>query len=194
MSNPDFDSPNYQSASGISRRKTGCWTCRIRRKRCDEIQDEQGRCDECGENRDDTELDSGRCQECRRLKIPCAGWGEKRPEHLKVSWRAAWPRHRASRAYTVPRSVNAHRTYFQDEDTLRTFKENIKKQLMTRAPARGAPPVSAPIQSTSGSEMADSGESRLVEGSINANGIVPIFYIDFSKHTLSSNVPTKPST
>lgn len=42
MSNPDLDFPNYQSASGISRRKTGCWTCRIRRKRCDEIQDEQG--------------------------------------------------------------------------------------------------------------------------------------------------------
>jgi hypothetical protein len=176
MSNADLDFPNYQSASGISRRKTGCWTCRIRRKRCDEIQDEQGRCDKCGESRVDTEINSGRCQECRRLKIPCAGWGEKRPEHLKVSQRASLegsPRHRvscASSAYTVP-SPLTRIAYLQDEDTLRAFKENIKKQLMSRAPVRGGPPVGAPIQSTSGSEMADSGEIRFAEGSINANGI-----------------------
>jgi hypothetical protein len=80
-----------------------------------------------------------------------------------------------SRVYTAPCPVNAHRTYFQDEDTLRTFKENIKKQLMTRAPARGATPVSAPTQSTSGSEMADITESGFMEGDINANGIVPNF-------------------
>lgn len=192
MSNPDLDSHSYQSASGISRRKTGCWTCRIRRKRCDEIQDEQGGCDEYGENRVDTEIDSGRCQECRRLRIPCAGWGEKRPEHLKVSQRVSL------RVGLVIAPILCHtpltRIARQDEDTLRAFKENIKKQLMTRAPARGGVPVSAPIQSTSGSEMADSGESRFVQGSINANGIVPIFYIDFSKHYLSSNVPTRPST
>lgn len=130
MSNPDLDFPNYQSASGISRRKTGCWTCRIRRKRCDEIQDEEGR-----------------CQECRRLKIPCAGWGEKRPEHLK------------------------------DEENLQTFKSAIKRQLMTRAPHSkgGLTPVSAPMQgvlSGPGCEMAEgTGDGIVDDGGINEHAM-----------------------
>lgn len=100
----------------ISRRKTGCWTCRIRRKRCDEIQDE-----------------NGKCQECVRLNIPCAGWGEQRPEWAK------------------------------DEENLRNFKESIKRQLMTRAPSRGvSAATTAVIPSSSGREAADAhGEHML---------------------------------
>ncbi|CAG7854671.1 SubName: Full=Uncharacterized protein {ECO:0000313/EMBL:CCA66428.1} [Serendipita indica DSM 11827] len=45
------------------RSKAGCWTCRIRRKRCDEQQDE-----------------SGACQACVRLDIDCLGWGTRRPD------------------------------------------------------------------------------------------------------------------
>jgi len=45
------------------RSKAGCWTCRIRRKRCDETQD-----------------DTGACLACKRLDIECLGWGTKRPE------------------------------------------------------------------------------------------------------------------
>ncbi|KAJ7096534.1 fungal-specific transcription factor domain-containing protein [Mycena belliarum] len=45
--------------------KGGCWTCRLRRKKCDE-------------NR---EGDS--CHTCIRLTIACLGWGPKRPEWMR---------------------------------------------------------------------------------------------------------------
>ncbi|KAF7328044.1 Zn(2)-C6 fungal-type domain-containing protein [Mycena kentingensis (nom. inval.)] len=45
--------------------KGGCWTCRLRRKKCDE-------------NR---EGDS--CHTCIRLTIECLGWGPKRPEWMR---------------------------------------------------------------------------------------------------------------
>ncbi|KAJ7170903.1 fungal-specific transcription factor domain-containing protein [Mycena crocata] len=45
--------------------KGGCWTCRLRRKKCDE-------------NR---EGDS--CHTCIRLTIDCLGWGPKRPEWMR---------------------------------------------------------------------------------------------------------------
>ncbi|PVG02525.1 hypothetical protein CPB86DRAFT_676237, partial [Serendipita vermifera] len=47
--------------------KAGCWTCRIRRKRCDEQQDE-----------------NGSCQACVRLDIECLGWGQRRPDWCRV--------------------------------------------------------------------------------------------------------------
>nr|GAT54590.1 predicted protein [Mycena chlorophos] len=50
-------------AAGAS--KGGCWTCRLRRKKCDE-------------NR---EGDS--CHTCIRLTIDCLGWGPKRPEWMR---------------------------------------------------------------------------------------------------------------
>jgi hypothetical protein len=50
-----------------SRLRTGCWTCRIRKKRCDESPNE-----------------AGICGECDRLAIKCLGWGEKRPEWCRV--------------------------------------------------------------------------------------------------------------
>ncbi|CAK5269651.1 unnamed protein product [Mycena citricolor] len=45
--------------------KGGCWTCRLRRKKCDEIR----------------EGDS--CQTCIRLGIDCLGWGQKRPDWMR---------------------------------------------------------------------------------------------------------------
>ena len=50
-----------------TRLRTGCWTCRIRKKRCDETPNE-----------------AGMCGECDRLAIKCLGWGEKRPEWCRV--------------------------------------------------------------------------------------------------------------
>lgn len=56
------------------RSKQGCWTCRLRRKKCDE------QCDDS----------SGQCHTCKRLKIRCIGWGDtppdwvKNPDHVKA--------------------------------------------------------------------------------------------------------------
>jgi len=53
-------------AKGAVRAKSGCYTCRIRRKKCDE------------QNNAD-----GFCQTCVRLKLQCLGFGAKRPEWLR---------------------------------------------------------------------------------------------------------------
>ncbi|TFK33218.1 fungal-specific transcription factor domain-containing protein [Crucibulum laeve] len=49
-----------QSAS-----KGGCWTCRLRRKKCDE------------------QREGDSCKTCKRLTIKCLGWGSKRPEWMR---------------------------------------------------------------------------------------------------------------
>ncbi|EMD33986.1 hypothetical protein CERSUDRAFT_86751 [Gelatoporia subvermispora B] len=45
--------------------KGGCWTCRVRRKKCDE------------------EREGDSCKTCIRLGISCLGWGPKRPEWMR---------------------------------------------------------------------------------------------------------------
>ncbi|KAF4596251.1 hypothetical protein EYR40_008063 [Pleurotus pulmonarius] len=55
-------------AKGAVRAKSGCYTCRIRRKKCDEQPNEQGF-----------------CQTCVRLRLECLGFGAKRPEWLRES-------------------------------------------------------------------------------------------------------------
>ncbi|KAH7925834.1 hypothetical protein BV22DRAFT_1088286, partial [Leucogyrophana mollusca] len=53
-------------AKGAVRAKSGCYTCRIRRKKCDEQPNEEGN-----------------CQTCVRLRLQCLGFGAKRPEWLR---------------------------------------------------------------------------------------------------------------
>ncbi|OSC98256.1 hypothetical protein PYCCODRAFT_1439438 [Trametes coccinea BRFM310] len=45
--------------------KGGCWTCRVRRKKCDE------------------EREGNSCKTCLRLHIECLGWGPKRPDWMR---------------------------------------------------------------------------------------------------------------
>ncbi|KAK0193502.1 fungal-specific transcription factor domain-containing protein [Armillaria mellea] len=56
--------PGAPKAKG-TRAKSGCYTCRIRRKKCDEARDH-----------------NGHCNTCVRLKIQCLGFGDKRPKWL----------------------------------------------------------------------------------------------------------------
>ncbi|KAG6906993.1 hypothetical protein DXG01_011040 [Tephrocybe rancida] len=53
---------------GVKRAKSGCYTCRIRRKKCDEQPD-----------------GSGRCMTCIRLRLECLGFGANRPDWLRES-------------------------------------------------------------------------------------------------------------
>ncbi|KAH9998944.1 fungal-specific transcription factor domain-containing protein [Russula vinacea] len=53
-------------AKGAVRAKSGCYTCRIRRKKCDERPNAEGR-----------------CETCIRLRLQCLGFGQKRPDWLK---------------------------------------------------------------------------------------------------------------
>ncbi|KAG8755843.1 hypothetical protein FRC14_003617 [Serendipita sp. 396] len=56
-----FSSPVLRAPP--TRAKSGCWTCRLRRKKCDE-----------------NKRTDGSCETCQRLKIECLGWGAKRPD------------------------------------------------------------------------------------------------------------------
>ncbi|KAG1821628.1 fungal-specific transcription factor domain-containing protein [Suillus subaureus] len=55
-------------AKGAVRAKSGCYTCRIRRKKCDEQPNTDGS-----------------CQTCVRLRLQCLGFGAKRPEWLRAN-------------------------------------------------------------------------------------------------------------
>lgn len=55
-------------AKGAARAKSGCYTCRIRRKKCDE-----------------QKSDRGSCKTCDRLRLECLGYGVKRPDWLRES-------------------------------------------------------------------------------------------------------------
>jgi hypothetical protein len=68
-SNSSNSSRSNASASSSresqSQVKGGCWTCRLRRKRCDELREH------------------GSCHTCNRLGINCLGWGAQRPEWMR---------------------------------------------------------------------------------------------------------------
>lgn len=53
-------------AKGAVRAKSGCYTCRIRRKKCDEKMNADGS-----------------CGTCTRLRLQCLGFGAKRPDWLR---------------------------------------------------------------------------------------------------------------
>ncbi|KAJ7168478.1 fungal-specific transcription factor domain-containing protein [Mycena filopes] len=60
--------PGAPKAKGAVRAKSGCYTCRIRRKKCDEHQNQDGH-----------------CETCVRLRLQCLGFGAKRPDWLRES-------------------------------------------------------------------------------------------------------------
>ncbi|KAH7884374.1 fungal-specific transcription factor domain-containing protein [Phlebopus sp. FC_14] len=65
---PQSKRPGAPKAKGAVRAKSGCYTCRIRRKRCDEQVNNEGS-----------------CQTCVRLRLQCLGFGAKRPDWLRES-------------------------------------------------------------------------------------------------------------
>ncbi|KAK7016315.1 fungal-specific transcription factor domain-containing protein [Favolaschia claudopus] len=67
---PQAKKPGAPKAKGAVRAKSGCYTCRIRRKKCDERQNEHGHCDTCV-----------------RLRLECLGFGAKRPDWLRETTR-----------------------------------------------------------------------------------------------------------
>ncbi|EKM58499.1 uncharacterized protein PHACADRAFT_193620 [Phanerochaete carnosa HHB-10118-sp] len=62
--------PPSSSAADLARSRStgrgGCWTCRVRRKKCDEER-----------------VDGDSCKTCRRLGIDCLGWGPRRPDWMR---------------------------------------------------------------------------------------------------------------
>ncbi|KAI0342711.1 hypothetical protein BDW22DRAFT_1329876 [Trametopsis cervina] len=58
--------PGAPKPKGAVRAKSGCYTCRIRRKKCDEQPNGEGA-----------------CQTCVRLRLQCLGFGAKRPDWMR---------------------------------------------------------------------------------------------------------------
>ncbi|KAF9485136.1 hypothetical protein BDN70DRAFT_848342 [Pholiota conissans] len=67
-SNSNHGTPNHSTTSlprSLNAGKGGCWTCRVRRKKCDE------------------QREGDSCRTCKRLTIKCLGWGPKRPDWMR---------------------------------------------------------------------------------------------------------------
>ncbi|KAI0027502.1 fungal-specific transcription factor domain-containing protein [Vararia minispora EC-137] len=58
--------PSSEPSQPSTPKLGGCWTCRLRRKKCDEQRAEDGA-----------------CATCRRLKLKCLGWGARRPDWMR---------------------------------------------------------------------------------------------------------------
>ncbi|KAF8656234.1 hypothetical protein AX16_002670 [Volvariella volvacea WC 439] len=65
---PTVKKAGSPKTKGAIRAKSGCYTCRIRRKKCDEKKDA-----------------TGSCSTCVRLRLQCLGFGTKRPDWLRDS-------------------------------------------------------------------------------------------------------------
>jgi len=94
-------------AKGAVRAKSGCYTCRIRRKKCDEQANIEGN-----------------CQTCVRLKLQCLGFGAKRPEWLRENRNVVELREKikgflASQGMIKGHSGSASRITEQESPTLR---------------------------------------------------------------------------
>ncbi|KAL1739091.1 fungal-specific transcription factor domain-containing protein, partial [Schizophyllum fasciatum] len=95
-------------AKGASRAKSGCYTCRIRRKKCDE---------ELGQD--------GQCKTCSRLRLQCLGFGTKRPDYLRVS---------SARFLFRPRPGSDSS---QDNEKVNEMRDKIKLHLATNGMIKG---------------------------------------------------------
>ncbi|GLB40337.1 putative fungal specific transcription factor [Lyophyllum shimeji] len=98
-------------AKGAIRAKSGCYTCRIRRKKCDEQQDA-----------------SGRCTTCVRLRLECLGFGAKRPEWLRESRNVAELREKIKAFLAAQGMIKGHsgsgsRGSEHEQPTLRLAEE-----------------------------------------------------------------------
>ncbi|KAG8759805.1 hypothetical protein FRC14_004979 [Serendipita sp. 396] len=130
------------AAAAPPRSKAGCWTCRIRRKRCDELQN-----------------DAGACQACVRLGIECLGWGSRRPDWCRdkqalADYKLRLKKKLCSRAGTRPSAGSAANAATRRHTSLAeaisaaaasstSAHAPLHDQGMTRAPSGESPSTAA---------------------------------------------------
>ncbi|KAG1739188.1 fungal-specific transcription factor domain-containing protein [Suillus paluster] len=126
---------------GVSTGRGGCWTCRLRRKKCDE------------------QREGNSCHTCKRLRIDCLGWGNKRPEWMR------------------------------DKKAVEDYKAGIKAQLTRAGLIRGQPkssilqasaaaPISSPASSSSVFPSRQFQRSASASGSSRINDLAISSYVD----------------
>ncbi|KAH9481306.1 ustiloxin B cluster transcription factor ustR [Psilocybe cubensis] len=87
-------STSISKPKGAVRAKSGCYTCRIRRKKCDEKR--MGNQEE------------GPCETCFRLKLECLGFGAKRPDWLRETSRVSEIRDRIKAHLAAQGMIKGH--------------------------------------------------------------------------------------
>ncbi|KAJ3781951.1 fungal-specific transcription factor domain-containing protein [Lentinula aff. detonsa] len=172
-------------AKGAVRAKSGCYTCRIRRKKCDERPDAEGR-----------------CETCLRLRLQCLGFGAKRPDWLRESNNVTELRDKiksflASQGMIKGHSGSGPRAAEQEPPTLHLSTQNYNE------PSQSPPSQllvlndegvrQGPISNVRewhyappGVPGAPAGPPASYEGHPNSNGFTPEPYL----HTLTQNNPT----
>ncbi|KAF9451906.1 hypothetical protein P691DRAFT_756900 [Macrolepiota fuliginosa MF-IS2] len=126
-STPSHSSVDLPQAQKVS--EGGCWTCRLRRKKCDE------------------QREGDTCQTCKRLTIKCLGWGTGRPEWMRdkraVDEYKAGIREQLSRAGLIrgqPRQPDS----FGRNGPSRPVAATTRPSMSHRALAPEAPPSTSP--------------------------------------------------
>ncbi|GJJ08388.1 hypothetical protein Clacol_002603 [Clathrus columnatus] len=105
-------------AKGAVRAKSGCYTCRIRRKKCDEQPDKDGN-----------------CQTCVRLRLECLGFGAKRPEWMRENNSVQELREKIKQFLASQGMIKGHsgsgvRSTGPDPSVLNLSTEHSQSQLM----------------------------------------------------------------
>ncbi|KAF7374600.1 C6 finger domain transcription factor nosA [Mycena sanguinolenta] len=77
--------PGAPKAKGAVRAKSGCYTCRIRRKVNEFASLSSSSLITCVQKCDGKQNQDGHCETCVRLRLQCLGFGVKRPEWLRES-------------------------------------------------------------------------------------------------------------
>ncbi|KAF8632259.1 hypothetical protein AX15_002004 [Amanita polypyramis BW_CC] len=83
--------PGAPKTKGAARAKSGCYTCRIRRKKCDEQKSEHGS-----------------CRTCDRLRLECLGYGIKRPDWLRETQTVVDIRERIKKFLAAQGMIKGH--------------------------------------------------------------------------------------
>ncbi|KAJ7762009.1 fungal-specific transcription factor domain-containing protein [Mycena maculata] len=132
---PVSKKPGAPKAKGAVRAKSGCYTCRIRRKKCDERQNEDGNCDTCV-----------------RLRLQCLGFGAKRPDWLRESRNVSEMRDKIKgflaaqgmikgHSGTGPRGADPVPILRLDEDTTPSSSESPPTPTLSLSPSEAPRPL-----------------------------------------------------
>lgn len=161
MSGPTTRSnrPRVAAAEGPlrGRSKQGCWTCRFRRKKCDEQQ-----------------AGTGLCGNCSRLRIDCLGWGERRPE---------WSKDPAQlKAFKDAMKAKIHHHMRSSSDPLLSIAEPSQPATI-EAPSSAYPSSSANLsQETITAPIPSLALSSSLVRQLSSNSVDPYNYRAFVEH------------
>lgn len=165
-------------AKGAVRAKSGCYTCRIRRKKCDEQADS-----------------AGSCQTCVRLRLECLGFGAKRPDWMRENNSVPVLREKikqflASQGMIKGHSGAAPRSTDKEPPVL-TLSVDTSTPTLSGRSSPGSPP-----STTSSNELHHGGYPHVVTSAVRdaprTENLVPYSPLSAESDSYANNVPYVP--